>query len=128
MAQGAVSIVVVDDDADVADMLAVELRDAGYRVEVAHSAEAAVLSVERLQSRCVLLDIGMPGIDGGDVAECLRHRFKHTVTLIAVTGLAPDSARARHTALIVDHYFEKPVDIAALLAILPPARMADTAQ
>ena len=104
MTQEAVSIVVAHDNVDVADVLARELQAAGYRVSTAYCAEEAVLLVERLQPRCVVLDIAMPGIDGADLAECLRHRFKDTVNLIAVTGLPPEDRRAQHTASVVDHY------------------------
>lgn len=116
------SIVVVDDSADVAEVLALELEAAGYRVETAHSAEETVLKVERLQPRCVILDIGMPGIDGGSLAECLRYRYRDQLTLIAVTGLDSQDARARQTASVVDHYFEKPVNLSVLVSCLQTAR------
>ena len=121
MVQGKTSIVVVDDNADVAGALVLLLEGAGYHVESAHSAENAVLLVERLRPECVLLDIGMPGLDGGDLAQCLRHRYGDGILLIALTGLPPQHVRALSTAAVVDHYFEKPVDMSDLLARLPSA-------
>lgn len=115
-----VRVVVVDDVVDVADALAMQLKLDGYSVYTAYSAEEAILGIEQHHPHCVLLDIGMPGIDGYELATLLRHRYKDEVVLVAVTGLDETQARVSDTFSVVDHYFRKPVDTKALRKMLPP--------
>lgn len=115
-----VRIVVVDDDVDVADALAMQLVLDGYTVATAFTAQQAVLCIENLNPHCVLLDIAMPGIDGYELASMLRHRFKDDIILIAVTGSSESEARVKDTLAVVDHYFQKPLQTSQLRKILPP--------
>jgi CheY-like chemotaxis protein len=115
----AVRIVVVDDVVDVADALSMQLSLDGYSVATAYDADDAIRRIEGHQPQCVLLDIGMPGIDGYELATLLRHRFKDDIVLIAVTGSDEREARVSDAFAVVDHYFQKPLDLNALRKILP---------
>ncbi len=114
-----VRVVVVDDVPDVADTLAMQLMLDGYTVVTAYSADEAIRAVERHQPHCVLLDIGMPGIDGCELAALLRHRYHDDVVLIAVTGSDETHARVTDTYALVDHHLRKPLDTKALRKLLP---------
>ena len=119
MEEDPVKIVVVDDVADVADALSMQLTLVGYRVATAYDAYQAIQMIEANQPHCVLLDIGMPGIDGYELATQLRHRYNDDIVLIAVTGLDEKQARVADTFKVVDHYLQKPIDLSKLNKILP---------
>jgi CheY-like chemotaxis protein len=80
-------ILVVDDNEDLANSLALFFRDAGHQVAVAHDGETAVPLALQLRPEIVFLDIGLPGMDGFSVADQLRASadLKHTM-IIAVSG------------------------------------------
>jgi CheY-like chemotaxis protein len=104
-------LLVVDDNVDAADTLALLLRQAGHQVRVAHTGAAAVQSALSCQPEVVLLDIGLPGMDGYQVAARLREvpQLKKT-TVIAMTGYGEDSDRQRAFQAGFDHHFLKPID------------------
>ncbi|MEO8806807.1 MAG: response regulator [Burkholderiaceae bacterium] len=111
-------VVVVDDVKDAADTLAMLLTAAGYSAWTANSGEEAIVLIEERMPRCVILDVDMPGIDGYELVTLLRHRYRHDIVLIAVTGWTDSEARVADTFSVVDHYFQKPVDPKALCALL----------
>jgi len=113
-----VRVVVVDDVKDAADTLAMLLVGVGYSVWTANSAEEAIVLTEDHAPQYVILDIGMPGIDGYELVTLLRHRYGHKIVLIAVTGWTDNEARVADTFSVVDHYFQKPVDPKALCGLL----------
>ncbi len=115
----AVRVLVVDDDHDGADMLAELLRMSGYSVDVAYGGVEALAKVEADQPHCVLLDVGMPGMDGGELTRRLRERYGDDIVLVAITGRASDDTRVAPTFALVDHYLQKPVDPAQLRKLLP---------
>lgn len=117
-----VRVVVVDDVPDVADTLAMQLTLDGYTVTTAYSAAEAIRAIERQMPHCVLLDIGMPGIDGHELAALLRRRYQDDVVLIAVTGSDETQASVAGTYALVDHHFRKPLDTKALRKLLPTLR------
>lgn len=119
----ALRVLVVDDNADVAEALAMLLELLGYHVETASSGREALDIVERHCPRLALLDIGMPGMDGLELARRLRERVPEPerLWLVAVTGLGHDAARERSLAAGFDEHLVKPVDRQTLLALL--ARM-----
>jgi two-component system, OmpR family, response regulator len=122
-----VKIVVVDDDEESAQALATLLSLDGYTVLTVHDGAQAILLIEQFQPHCVLLDIGMPGIDGYELATILRQRYKDDIILIAVTGADTQTARVANTFAVVDHYFQKPLAAATLRRLLPPlARTGST--
>lgn len=122
MDEDRVRVVVVDDVKDAADTLAMLLSSDGYSVATAQSGEEAILTIEEHKPHCVILDIGMPGIDGYELATLLRHRYNDEIVLVAVTGWSDREARVADTFAVVDHYYQKPVDPERLRRLLPPLR------
>jgi len=122
MSDDEVRVVVVDDVADVADMLAVALRMDGYTVTVAYDAAQALAAIENEQPHCVLLDINMPGIDGCELSKRLREKHGDDIVLVAITGSDSQDQRVADTFARVDHYLRKPLDPASLRKVLPPLR------
>jgi DNA-binding response OmpR family regulator len=118
--QETVKIVVVDDLPDAANALALLLRLDGFDVHVACTAEESIVLVEREHPHVVMLDIGMPGIDGYELATLLRHRYQDDIVLIAVTGSDPKMDRVADTFAIVDYHLHKPVDVKSLRRLLGP--------
>ncbi len=119
-ANEAARVLVVDDIADVAETLACLLEMDGYVVQTASSGEQALRVVDEFKPHCVLLDIGMPGMDGLDLTNSLRSRFGDDIVLIAITGgSSQDDERVSSTFNQVDHYLQKPIDPARLRKVLP---------
>lgn len=107
----------VEDNVDAADTLSLLLRLYGHEVQVARSGEAALELSQTTRPDVVLLDIGLPGMDGYQVAKQLRERpeFKDVV-MCALTGYTPsESDRQRQQETGFYHYYVKPVDLDDLL-------------
>jgi CheY-like chemotaxis protein len=115
----------VDDNQDAAESLAVFLRLRGHEVATAVDGAAALELATTLRPDVVFLDIGLPGMDGYEVARRLREvPSLDSVLLIAVTGYGHDEDRRRSQAAGFDQHLVKPVDPAqlrALLACIPVA-------
>ncbi|HTW39130.1 MAG TPA: chemotaxis protein CheB [Steroidobacteraceae bacterium] len=122
---GAVRVLVVDDNADIAESTALILQLAGYTVKKALSGEEAIEMAAAFEPSVVLLDIGMPGLDGYAVARRLRDEpnLKKAV-LIAVTGYGTSADRSRAKAAGFDRHLVKPVDPAALQHLLTDLSVA----
>jgi signal transduction histidine kinase/ActR/RegA family two-component response regulator len=113
------NVLVVDDNKDAAESLAMLLRTAGAEIHVAHDGPTALADFERCEPRVVLLDIGMPDMDGCEVARRLRDiSHPDRVTLVALTGWGQDEDRRRVREAGFDHHLVKPVDLASLQALL----------
>ena len=112
-------ILVVDDNVDAAVTLAMLLEASGHQALIEHGAHAALDSARRLAPQVCLLDIGLPEMDGKELARRLRAQ-PHTAraTLVAVTGYGQESDREQILAAGFDHHLVKPVDMARLHAIL----------
>ena len=115
-----VRVVVVDDVADAAEALAAALELSGYKVWIAGDGAEALALIDEHRPHCVLLDIGMPGMDGFELTRQLRERYQDDIVLIAVTGREADDERVSKTFARVDHYLQKPVDPDDLKKLLPP--------
>ncbi len=114
----ALRILVVEDNHDSADLMARYLRRKGYKVLVAYDGTSALKLVPEYQPQVVLTDIGLPGIDGYEIARRLRHDPKSTTPmLVAITGYGrkEDSARAKEAGF--DHHFTKPIDLTQLESV-----------
>ena len=120
MSDDDVRVIVVDDVVDAAEVLAATLSLGGYKVWTATSGAEALALIEAHQPHCVLLDIGMPGMDGNELTRTLRARYGDDIVLIAVTGREHDDERVSDTFARVDHYLQKPVDPDVLRKLLPP--------
>ena len=109
-------VLVVEDNVDAADSLSMLLRLYGHEVQVARTGPTALEMASASRPDVVLLDIGLPGMDGYQVAKHLRERpeFKD-VMMCALTGYTPSEAD-RHVSRKsgFDHYFVKPVSLAKL--------------
>jgi DNA-binding response OmpR family regulator len=115
-----VRVIVVDDIADAAEALAAALEISGYKVWVATGGSQALELIDQHRPHCVLLDVGMPGMDGYELTRQLRDRYGDDIVLIAVTGREKDDERVSGTFARVDHYLQKPVDPDVLKKLLPP--------
>jgi PAS domain S-box-containing protein len=115
----ATRILVVDDHIDTAQSLARLLRARRHNVDVVHDGADALLAAEKTAPDVVLLDLGLPGIDGYEVAERLRAKEKGTrATIIAISGYGQEEDRIRSTAAGIDHHLVKPVMFPQLEALL----------
>ena len=104
-------VLVVDDNVDAADTIVLLLRQSGHDVRAVYSGEAALSAVEEYQPNIVILDIGLPEMDGYEIARRLRQRPQlANVWLIAMTGYGTDSDRQRSQEAGFDHHLVKPVD------------------
>lgn len=112
-------ILIVEDSVDSADSLNLLLRLYGHDVQVARTGPTALEMASASRPDVVLLDIGLPGMDGYEVARLLREQpaFK-TVMLCALTGYTPSEAdRQRQQQTGFDHYYVKPVRLETLLEL-----------
>jgi DNA-binding response OmpR family regulator len=87
-------------------------------VRVAYDGASAVHVGEEFRPRVAILDIGMPGTNGYDVARALRRRHGEGVTLVALTGWGQDADRRRANEAGFDHHLTKPVDPQTLNLLL----------
>jgi CheY-like chemotaxis protein len=109
-------ILVVDDNADAAESLAASLELCGHITHVEHDATSALSSAEVFGPEVALLDLGLPDLDGYELAGRLReHPRLRGVRLIAVTGYGRAADRERTTAAGFDAHYVKPVAIEELL-------------
>lgn len=117
--QASRKLLVVDDNRDSAETLAELARIWGYDVAVAFDGLAALERAGEWEPGLLFLDIGMPGLDGYEVARRLRqdHRFAR-VTLVALTGYGREEDIARSRAAGFDHHLVKPVDVEELERLL----------
>jgi signal transduction histidine kinase len=116
---GAQRILVVDDNRDAADTLALLLEGEGATVRTAYEGEAALSATRSFLPTVVLLDLGMPGMDGFEVAQQIRgDPGLHAVRIVALTGWGQEADRNRTRSYGFDHHLTKPVDFNALQAWL----------
>jgi PAS domain S-box-containing protein len=113
-------ILVVDDNDDAAAAMAALLGDLGYQVEVAHDGQTALASAERFHPDVALLDIGLPVMDGYEVARRLRSSAGAVegVRLVAVTGFGQDTDRQRTREAGFNDHLVKPVSLEALAKVV----------
>jgi signal transduction histidine kinase len=112
-------IMIVDDNVDAATMLGLLLEASGYGVEMEHDGPGALARARREAPEVCLLDIGLPGMDGIELARRLRAlpETEHAL-LVAITGYGQESDRQQALAAGFDHHMVKPIDIGKLQAVL----------
>ena len=113
-------ILVVDDNRDSADMLALLLKFSGHETHTAHDGMAAVEEADRLDPDVIVLDIGLPRLNGYEAARRIRERKGENgrPLLVALTGWGQDEDRDRSKEAGFDAHLVKPVDEAALCKLL----------
>jgi CheY-like chemotaxis protein len=112
-------ILVVDDNEDLTRGLSILLSRIGYEVRAAYDGASAIEAARAHQPQVVLLDIGLPGMDGYEVARRLRHEegFRDT-TIIAITGYGQEEGCRQSRAAGFNHHLIKPVQFDALVSLL----------
>jgi len=112
-------VLVVDDNLDAADSLAMLLGSLGHDVKAVHDGQAALAAVLVFRPHVVLLDIGLPIMDGYEVARRLRLNPElASIVLVALTGYGDESGLRRSQAAGIDHRLVKPAPFAMLQRIL----------
>jgi signal transduction histidine kinase/ActR/RegA family two-component response regulator len=119
---GGLRVMVVDDNVDAAQMLAALLEVQGHAVSVEYDARGALERARRERPDVLLLDIGLPDMDGYELARCLRaqHESAHA-TLVALTGYGQSQDRREADEAGFDHYLVKPADMDQVNAVLAGA-------
>jgi CheY-like chemotaxis protein len=125
-------VLVVDDNHDVAESTAVLLRMAGCEVHLAHDGEEALRLVPRVRPDAVLLDIGLPRMNGYEVAERIRSDPENRdILIVAVSGYGQQEHRLRSKQAGFDQHVVKPIDptvLSSLLATLSSQRKAASSE
>ena len=116
--KGALRVLVVDDNEDAAHALGQVLELSGHRVTLAHDGPGAIAAVAAAPPELVLLDIGLPGMDGYAVAARLRAAGHNRVALVAISGYGQDDDLRRSAEAGFDHHLVKPVDGAVLRKLI----------
>ncbi len=111
-------VLIVDDNRDSADTLAILLEVLGHQVRRSYDPLEVEALVERDPPDLILLDLGMPGMSGHELARRLRSRFGDRVRLVAVTGWGQPEDRRRTAEAGFDAHLVKPVDADALLHMM----------
>ena len=112
-------ILVVDDNEDWVTSMAMMLTMMGHVAHTAHDGEAAVVAAESFRPHVVLLDIGIPKLNGYEVARRIREQeWGESIYLIAVTGNVRDEDRRRSAGVGMNLHMIKPVESAALESLL----------
>jgi CheY-like chemotaxis protein len=112
-------VLVVDDNADAATMLAMLLETLGNEASTAPDGASALAAAQSRLPDLVMLDIGMPGMNGYEACERIRAQpWGRGMTLIALSGWGQQEHKARARAAGFDHYLVKPVDYEALRGLL----------
>jgi signal transduction histidine kinase len=115
-------ILIADDNADAREMLSLVLGQEGHTVKAVPDGVGAIAAAAEFNPEVAILDIGMPGLSGYDVAERLRDIAPATLHLVALSGLGQEADRSRAIAAGFNHHFTKPVDphtLVRFLAALP---------
>lgn len=122
-------VLVVDDNVDAADTLGALLGMDGFAVSTVYDGVAAVAQARAAAPDIVIMDIGMPGMDGYDAARLIRQQpGGHKILLIALTGWGQSNDRKRASEAGFDHHLVKPVDYELLMQCLQPAPAEAVAQ
>ena len=104
-------ILLVDDDPDSSEPLSLLLQSKGHETRVATDGAQAISVADEFKPNCVLLDLGLPRMDGYEVARRLRDRpYGSDVVLVAVTGWAGRDIRSRAAEAGFDYHIVKPVN------------------
>jgi CheY-like chemotaxis protein len=108
-------VLVVDDNRDAAEVLAMLLESIGVNAQAVNGGPAALAAIPNYQPNVILMDIGMPGMDGHEVARRIRSQPQFNgIKLIALTGWGQEKDRRDSSKAGFDHHLTKPVDFGVL--------------
>ncbi|MCW8926883.1 MAG: response regulator [Xanthomonadales bacterium] len=108
-------ILIIEDDARVAQALSVRLKSAGYRANTAYDAATGLMQAKKIQPDLVLLDINLPAGDGFMVAERIMEQLETMVPIVFITASKSAELLQRAKDMGAAGYFEKPYDAKELL-------------
>lgn len=112
-------VLVVDDNEDAAITLAMMIRMFGHEVHTVHDGQAAVELAEAIRPDVVLLDIGLPKMNGYEACQSIRKQpWGKTIKIVALTGWGQDEDKRKAFEAGFDHHFTKPVNIVHLRSLL----------
>jgi PAS domain S-box-containing protein len=112
-------ILVVDDNHDAAEVLSMLLESTGINVQVVNSGPAALAALPDYQPNIILMDIGMPGMNGYEVARRIREQPRYDdITMVALTGWGQEEDRRQSEDAGFDHHLTKPVDFKLLKELI----------
>ena len=114
-------VLIAEDNRDLADSLALLLEREGHEVHVVNDGVAALIEAERRLPDVAVLDVGLPSLDGIEVARRLRQRYGDTLRLIACTGYDDDGTRRKMAHAGFDLILTKPAPVGPLLDALRSA-------
>jgi PAS domain S-box-containing protein len=120
-------VLVVDDNQDAADALVEALGAEGHSTAVAYDGPSALEAAARVQPEMAFLDIGLPVMDGYELARRMRDLFGPGIKLVALTGYGQEKDRAAARAAGFDEHLVKPVDLDRIVAILHEMLPAESA-
>jgi CheY-like chemotaxis protein len=112
-------VLVIEDDDDNRDMLVMLLRTLGHEVSEAATGREGIEEAARARPEIVLVDVGLPDLNGYEVGRQLRQTLGPNARLVAVTGHGQSEDRMRSARAGFDQHLVKPIDPAALAEILP---------
>ncbi len=122
-------ILVVEDDQDTVETMSLLLRYHGYEVHTARDGLGALAQLQTFSPNVILLDLGLPGMDGLEVARHVREQQPQARPLVvAITGFGADEDRVRSYQAGIDLHLTKPVGVAELLQFLEKYRTIQNAQ
>jgi CheY-like chemotaxis protein len=111
-------ILVVEDNEDARELMRALIEKMGHAVETANDGAAAIEAARALRPQLVLLDIGLPQMDGYSVARKLREEHGSAIVLAALTGYGQDRDRRQSEEAGINHHLVKPVSLDAVRAII----------
>jgi len=122
-------VMVVDDNADSADVVAILLHSFGHDVKVEYGAVSALASVTQYEPHLLLLDIGMPEIDGFELVRRMRVIPELASSMfVAISGYCDQDSRDAARAAGFHRFLSKPFDVTALLELIAVRRTGTLAQ
>jgi CheY-like chemotaxis protein len=120
-------VLVVDDNRDTATACSMLLRQMGHEVDTAYDGIAALEHARTFHPQVVFLDIGLPGLNGYEVARSLREEGFRNEVIVAISGYGQPDDRRRSREAGFDHHLVKPIDRAAVVNALRSSRQEETA-
>jgi CheY-like chemotaxis protein len=111
-------VLVVDDNRDAADSMGLLVESAGAATLVAYSGESAIEAIEDFKPTVVLLDLGMPGMDGFEACRRIRQKYGQKVLIVALSGWGQESDKQQAQRAGFDTHLTKPADPSVLEAAL----------